>query len=114
MTLGAYGFKVLITVSNEMVEDDTLDLQGYLARETGVALGNALGSYLINGTGTGQPRGVLADATLGVTGPTGTATSLGGQSTAGQGTDLSTTWSGRWRSPTPEPGPQRSCCEPGP
>ncbi len=88
VTLGAYGFKVLITVSNEMVEDDTLDLQGYLARETGVALGNALGSYLINGTGTGQPRGVLADATLGVTGPTGTATSLGGQSTAGQGTDL--------------------------
>lgn len=88
VTLGAYKYAILIQVSNEMATDTTVDLQGYLARECGVALGNALGNHLINGTGTGQPRGVLADTTAGVTGPTGTATSFGTQATAGQGTDL--------------------------
>jgi HK97 family phage major capsid protein len=58
------------------------------SRGGGTAIGVALGNHLINGTGTGQPRGVLADATLGVSGPTGTSTSFGSQATAGQGTDL--------------------------
>ena len=88
VTLGAYKYAVLITVSNEMVEDDSLDIGGYLAREAGIALGNALGNHLINGNGTGQPRGVLMDATLGVTAPVGCATSLGAQGTGGMGTDL--------------------------
>jgi HK97 family phage major capsid protein len=88
VTLGAFGYKVLITVSNELVEDVGFDLSSYLATETGVALGNALGSDLINGSGSGAPRGVLLDAVLGVTGPVGTSTSLGAQGTAGQGTDL--------------------------
>ena len=56
--------------------------------EVGTALGNALGSDLINGSGTGAPRGVRLDASVGVTGPVGTSTSLGAQGTAGQGTDL--------------------------
>lgn len=86
--MGAYKYGVLIQVSREMAEDSSVDLQGYLARETGIALGNALGAHLVNGTGTGQPRGVLVDSTSGVTGPTGTSTSLGTQGTAGQGTDL--------------------------
>lgn len=88
VTLGAYKYAVLITVSNELVADAAFDLEGYLAAETGVALGNALGNDLINGNGSGAPRGVLLDASLGVTGPTGTSTSLGAQGTAGQGTDL--------------------------
>ncbi|MDQ4491129.1 phage major capsid protein [Sinomonas sp. ASV486] len=88
VTLGSYKYGVLVKVSRELVDDTTVDLAGYLGRETGTALGIALGAHLINGTGTGQPRGVLADATLAVTGPTGTATTLGAQGTAGQGTDL--------------------------
>lgn len=87
-TLGAFKYGVIVQVSREMVTDNGIDLEGYLARETGVALGNALGAHLINGTGSGQPRGVLVDSVLGVTGPSGTSTSLGSQSTAGQGTDL--------------------------
>lgn len=86
--LGAYKYGVLVQCSRELIDDSGADLQSYLARETGSALGLALGAHLINGTGTGQPRGVLADATLGVTGPVGTATSLGVQATAGMGTDL--------------------------
>ena len=88
VTLGAYKYALLIQVSSEMVADTTVDLQAYIAREAGTAIGVALGNHLINGTGSGQPRGVLADATVGVTGPVGTATSFGTQSTAGQGTDL--------------------------
>lgn len=88
VTLGAYKYGLLIKVSTEMVQDTSVDLQAYLAREAGTAIGVALGAHLINGTGTGQPRGVLADATVGVTGPVGTATSFGSQATAGQGTDL--------------------------
>lgn len=88
VALGAfkYGFKV--QVSTEMVQDSGVDLPSYLAREAGQAIGLGLGNHLINGTGSGQPRGVLLDATAGATGPTGTATSFGAQGTAGQGTDL--------------------------
>lgn len=88
ITMRAYKYGILIQVSNEMLTDSGVDLEGYLARETGQAIGLALGAHLINGTGTGQPRGVLADTTAGTTGPAGTATSFGAQGTAGQGTDL--------------------------
>jgi len=88
VTLGAYKYAILVQVSSELLNDTSVDLQSYLARETGQAIGLALGNHFINGTGSGQPRGVLADTTAGVTGPTGTATTLGAQGTAGQGTDL--------------------------
>jgi HK97 family phage major capsid protein len=65
-----------------------VNVQTYLARQVGTAIALGFGPHLISGTGSGQPRGVLADATVGVTGPTGTATSFGSQATAGQGTDL--------------------------
>jgi HK97 family phage major capsid protein len=72
-SLGAYKYGVMVQLSRELVDDTTVDLQGYLAMETGRALGNAFGAHLIAGTGTGQPRGILTDTTLGVTSPTGVA-----------------------------------------
>lgn len=72
-SLGAYKYGVMVQLSRELVDDATVDLQGYLAMETGRALGNAFGAHLIAGTGTGQPRGILVDASLGVTTPTGVA-----------------------------------------
>ncbi|KNE81025.1 hypothetical protein ADZ36_18775 [Streptomyces fradiae] len=86
--LGAYKYGFLVQVSTELVQDSGVDLESYLAREAGQAIGLGLGNHLINGTGSGQPTGVLTDATAGVTGPTGTATSFGSQGTAGEGTDL--------------------------
>jgi HK97 family phage major capsid protein len=71
ITLGAYKYGDLMQVSRELVTDTGVDLEGYLAMQVGRALGNALGANLITGTGTGQPRGVVTDATLGVTGGTG-------------------------------------------
>lgn len=69
--LGAYKYGTLIQVSRELLNDTGVDLEGYLAMQAGRALGNAFGAHAITGTGTGQPRGVVTDATLGVTGSTG-------------------------------------------
>lgn len=88
VTLGAYGYKFLTQVSYELAQDSNFDLVGFLAEQSGLAIGNAFGAHAITGTGTAQPRGILTDASLGVTGPTGTAVSLGAQTTAGQGGDL--------------------------
>lgn len=88
VTLGAYKYGLLVQVSTELLQDTGADLQGYLAREIGTSIAIATGNHFINGTGTGQPSGAITGGTVGVTGPTGTATSLGAQGTAGQGTDL--------------------------
>jgi HK97 family phage major capsid protein len=73
ITLGAFKYGLLIQVSRELITDTGADLEGYLAMQAGRALGNAFGAHAITGTGTGQPRGVITDATLGVTGGTGVA-----------------------------------------
>ncbi|MEU2924202.1 phage major capsid protein [Streptomyces sp. NPDC007251] len=69
--LGAYKYGTMIQVSRELLDDTGVDLEGYLAMQAGRALGNAFGAHAISGTGTSQPRGVLTDATLGVTGQSG-------------------------------------------
>lgn len=71
LTLGAFKYGVLIQVSNELVTDTGVDLEGYLAMQAGRALGNAFGGHLVTGTGTGQPRGITIDTTLGKTGGAG-------------------------------------------
>jgi HK97 family phage major capsid protein len=70
VSLGAFKYGTLIQVSRELLDDTGVDLEGYLAMQAGRALGNAFGAHAITGTGTGQPRGVVTDATLGVTGAT--------------------------------------------
>lgn len=87
-TLRSYKFGGFFQVSSELVNDSGTDLLGFLARQAGESLALSFGSYLITGTGTGQPQGIVTAAATGKTGPTGTATSLGSQSTAGQGTDV--------------------------
>lgn len=69
--LDAYKYAFLVQVSNELVNDTSVDLLGYLAMQSGRALGNALGAQLITGTGSAQPQGVAPVATVGVTGGTG-------------------------------------------
>jgi HK97 family phage major capsid protein len=71
VSLGAFKYGALIQVSRELLDDTGVDLEGYLAMQAGRALGNAFGAHAVTGTGTGQPRGVVTDATTGVTGSTG-------------------------------------------
>ncbi|MBP2370230.1 phage major capsid protein [Pseudonocardia parietis] len=70
ISLGAYKYGTLTQVSRELIDDSGVDLEGYLASQTGRALGNAFGAHAITGTGTGQPRGLVTDATVGITGAT--------------------------------------------
>jgi HK97 family phage major capsid protein len=86
--LGAYKYASFFQVSSELAKDTGTDLLGFLAKQAAQSLALAFGPHLITGTGTGQPRGIITDATTGVIAPTGTATSFGVQATAGQGTDL--------------------------
>lgn len=72
-TLGAFKYGILIYVPTELLADTGVDLEGYLARMSGRAVGNAFGAHLISGTGTGQPTGIVTSASLGVTGGTGVA-----------------------------------------
>lgn len=88
VNLGAYKYGQLVQVSRELVDDTGVNLEDYLARACGRNLGLALAPHLATGTGSSQPRGVVTDATLGVTGPTGQTGGFGTQSTAGQGGDL--------------------------
>ena len=69
--LDAYKYATLFQVSSELLNDTSIDLEGYLAMQAGRALGNALGAHLITGTGTSQPNGVITAATTGVTGGAG-------------------------------------------
>lgn len=88
-SLGAYKYGHLIQVSRELLTDSGVDLEGYLAMESGRALGNALGADLVTGNGSGKPTGLLNNTTLGATGPTGVTGGLGATSaTANQGADL--------------------------
>ena len=69
VTLGAYKYGTLIQVSRELIDDNGVDLEGYLAMQAGRALGNALGADLVTGAGSTKPLGITASTTLGVTGP---------------------------------------------
>lgn len=72
-TLGAYKYGDLILVPNELLTDTAVDLTGYLSRQAGRAVGNALGAHLVTGTGASQPAGISTSTTLGVTGAAGVA-----------------------------------------
>jgi HK97 family phage major capsid protein len=72
-TLGAYKYAALMQVSRELLEDTGVDLSGFLARQAGRAVGNALGAHLATGTGSSQPAGIVTGASAGVTGATSVA-----------------------------------------
>lgn len=84
VTLGSFKYGVLIQLARELIDDTGVDLEGYLAMQAGRAIGNAFGAHMVTGSGTGQPRGVVTDATAGKTGGTG----VGGAFTADDLIDL--------------------------
>lgn len=62
VTLGAIKYGVLTQVSNELLSDTGVDLEGYLAMQVGRALGNAFGTAAVTGS-----TGVATQSTVGVT-----------------------------------------------
>ncbi len=68
VTLGAYKYSFLTQVSRELVEDAGVDILGFLATQTGNAMGYAVNNALTVGTGTVQPNGIVTQAGSAVTG----------------------------------------------
>lgn len=68
--LSAYKFPTAVVAPVELIEDESYDLEGFIAKQAGRAVGNELAKYLVSGTGTNQPSGALTTATLGKTGTT--------------------------------------------
>jgi HK97 family phage major capsid protein len=90
VVLKSYKYSNFFQISYELANDTPTNLLSFLARQAALSLGLGAAGYgddLVNGTGTGQPRGLLLDAVIGPTAVTGTGTSLGTQGTANQGTD---------------------------
>jgi HK97 family phage major capsid protein len=68
VTLGAYKYSFLTQISRELVEDAGVDILGFLAEQTGNALGYTVNNALTTGTGTVQPTGIVTAAGSGVAG----------------------------------------------
>ena len=79
LSVAKKGFLTL--VPSELIQDSNFDLEGYISRNAGRRLGNKVGAIA-------SAAAVSSFTTAGKTGPTGTSTTLGDQSTVGEGSDL--------------------------
>jgi len=68
VTLNAYKYSFLTQVSRELIEDSGVDILGFLATQTGNAMGYAINNALTVGTGTVEPNGIVPRAGSAVTG----------------------------------------------
>jgi HK97 family phage major capsid protein len=73
LTLNAYKYSFLTQLTTELIEDSGVDILGFLAQQTGNALGYAVGSALTVGSGTNQPKGIVTASAVGGTAGTATA-----------------------------------------
>jgi HK97 family phage major capsid protein len=69
--LNSYKYGFLMTISHELLNDTSVDLEGYLSMQAGRALGNGFGADLVKGSGTNAPNGVATAVTSGVSFATG-------------------------------------------
>lgn len=70
ITLGAYKYSFLLQLSRELIEDSGVDILGFIATQTGNAIGYAVNAALTTGSGTNQPNGIVTAAASAVTGTT--------------------------------------------
>lgn len=66
----------LVLVSLQLLQDSAFDLDEWIPKKLGIRLGRAIANHLVNGTGTGQPTGILTSVVTGTTGATGETTSI--------------------------------------
>lgn len=70
LSLSSFKFGTLVVASSELLADSGINLEQFLAKQIGVALGTAVNSVLATGTGTVQPNGIVNGAGSAVTGGT--------------------------------------------
>jgi len=66
-----------IALPFELVQDSFIDIEAYIQGLLAMRLGRITAKHFTTGTGTGQPRGLITAASVGVIGATGTATTFG-------------------------------------
>ncbi|MDN3259605.1 phage major capsid protein [Streptomyces sp. CSDS2] len=57
--VGAFKYGYASTVSSELVQDQALDLVGFLVGDAGPAIGAGMGAHFLTGSGTNQPKGII-------------------------------------------------------
>ncbi|MCD7750407.1 MAG: phage major capsid protein [Lachnospiraceae bacterium] len=62
-TMDAYKLHVAIKVTEELLYDNTYNLEGYITTQFGKALANAEEDAFLNGDGVGKPTGLFTSAT---------------------------------------------------
>lgn len=67
MQLDAFKYGQLVAVANEVLQDSVIDLGSFLGRDMGRGLGRVLDADLTVGTGTGEPKGIMAAGSVRVT-----------------------------------------------
>jgi HK97 family phage major capsid protein len=72
----------LVRVSNELLQDDTYNLETELGSLLGERIGRAQSPFLITGTGVNEPEGILTNKAASVTTVAGATTSLGSSAQA--------------------------------
>jgi len=66
--MGAYKYAFILVASRELIEDTAVpDLISFFAAQGGRAIGDAQGQHFLAGDGSGKPKGIVADATVGKT-----------------------------------------------
>lgn len=77
VTLKAYKYSSnLILVSYELLQDAGVDIEAFLVQKIAERLARIQNTHFTTGTGSSQPKGVVADAVLGKTGANGQTTSI--------------------------------------
>ncbi|GAA0660391.1 phage major capsid protein [Kitasatospora atroaurantiaca] len=61
-SLGAYKYAYASVVSSELIQDQALDLVGFLVGDAGPAIGHGMGTHFLAGDGVGKPTGILKAA----------------------------------------------------
>ena len=70
ITLDAHKLHVAVKVTEELLYDNAFNLEGYILKQFGMALANAEEDAFLNGNGTTQPLGMLANTGGGEVGVT--------------------------------------------
>ncbi|HEY9059336.1 MULTISPECIES: phage major capsid protein [Pseudobacteroides] len=76
ITLGAHKLATMIKVSEELLNDNVFNLEGYISKEFARRIGAAEEAAFINGNGTAKPTGVIGSGEVGVTAASSTVLTL--------------------------------------
>ena len=73
VTLGAFKYAYLVQVSSELLADEGVDIEAFLANDAGRALGNGAGADFATANGSSKPNGIMNASSAGVTCASATA-----------------------------------------